>query len=1441
MLDHPCSAAVEDVFGPTVAPSCLHGFDFTLLFEETILTLLPLGLVCLAATCRVWKLHHASEKVNRSWLNAVKGLSWLFHAACHVALLIIFFQPDTPKTRATIGTTLVTILTSLLLLWLSHLEHLRTLRPSTVLNVFLGFTLLFDLARLRTLYFMSNQPVTSVFAISWVIKIIILVFEATEKRQFLKKSYENSPIESTSGVLNRALFWWLRDVLWRGSRTTLTVDSLPSLDHDLKNASTSQSLFEKWDKADKYQSNALLWTFVFHYKWAFLEGILPRLAYTGFCFAQPFLVERVLDFMTEPEHVNSNNYAYGLIGAYAIVYIGIAVSYAAYEHKTFRVITMIRGSLVTMIFNKTLRMSTSTISDAAAITLMSTDIERIGFGLIDMHETYSNIIEVALALWLLTRLLNIATIASTVVVVACLAAGIPLAVVSGNAQGTWLEAVEERVAVTSKVLGVMKNIKMTGLTETISRNLRDLRAAEIEASFKYRVYGVIRLTLGYSSTLLAPVFGFGAYTLLAKFNDTATLTNGVAFSALTLFTLLDQPMISIVDGSEDVMAVVNCFQRIQKHLLEIERADYRLKHEADQHSGAPLIEVDSSQSQRNEPCAIIRNMSAAWSIDDEPVLKDLNIDIQTSKITMIVGPVGCGKSTFLKTLMGEIPVCSGSISTSFANAAYCNQSPWITFGTVQENIVGASPWDRTLYDQVIQSCALQVDLQQLPLGDKTKVGVRGSRLSGGQQMRVALARALYSKAPILILDDVLTGLDHQTEKLILERVFSQHGSIQQSHQTVIMATNSAHHLTYADHIIAIDENGRVLEHGSYSELVSANGYVGTLSEVSQSTSTTRAPDIVLDDETLQGLNLDDAEEEDSSRRTGDMTVYRYYFENIGWSLLSVFLLTCLLFVLGLSFPQIWLQWWTTENEQHPNAHVWYWLSVYTALGLFSLFTTFLGTWILAMVIQPKTARRFHEILLRTTMGATTSFLTSTDIGNTTNSQDLELIDEELPETLELTVNCALSCVIEGFLVFAGSSYVTAALVPACVLVVYYVAKFYVKTSRQLRLLGIESKAPLFSQFLEVLGGLTSIRAYGWSKEYQRRNLIALDASQRPVYMLYCIQRWMGLVLDLIVAFIAVAVISIAISMRGSPSMNLLGIALFNIVNFSGTLQSFVTHWIGLETSIGAVSRIRSYVQNATTEDLDAETEAPPEDWPRQGSVELSGVLASYDSFSDPVLKDISLSILPGEKVALCGRTGSGKSSLVSAMLRILELSKGTIYIDGIDLSKVSRAHVRSRINVIPQQPFFLHGSVRLNSNPESNVDDEKIIDSLQAVNLWSYIESKGGLDADMSDDLLSHGQQQLFCLARALCKSSSIVIMDEATSSVDSETDALMQSVIRDRFKDQTLIAIAHKLHTILDFDKVALIERGQVVEFDRPQVLLSREGSAFKALFDSFHPSPKE
>ncbi|KAJ5246170.1 P-loop containing nucleoside triphosphate hydrolase protein [Penicillium chermesinum] len=1420
-LGLPCAVSDEDVFGPIVNSSCRHGFDFTLLFEETIFTFLPILIACPIVLIRLWTLRNVSEKVNRSSFYFTKELASFLHMTLQFTLLIFWCQPSTPTTRATVPTASASVVVSLFCLYLSHLEHFRSLRPSTILCLYHGFTLILDLPRLRTLSLLpDNQTVTVIFAVSLLSRAGVVILEATEKRSLLKKSFSGYAIETTSGIFNRSLYLWVSGLLWKGSKTTLTVDNLPILDDDIKRASNPEHLLDKWNKANRYGRNALLWTFIKHYKWDLLGGILPRMAFTGFLFVQPFLVQRVLDFMTEPEHVNSSNYARGLVAAYGIVYIGIAVTHNVYRSTVYRVIAMVRGSLVSMIFDKTLRMGTSAASDASAVTLMSTDIERIGDGLLDMHETYSNLAEVVLALIFLARLLGIATIASTALVIACLVVGLPISMARAKAQGVWLEFVEERVSVTSKVLGVMRNIKMTGLTDIVADSLRKLRTDEIGASQRMRVIRVINNTISYISDALAPVVGFGLYVILAKANGGPTLTNGTAFAALTLFSLLDTPVVSIVYGTEDLMTVVNCFQRIQKYLNETEREDRRLKlHEED-----PIL-IDTNDD-GGKSCVVASHLSAAWAVDDEPILKDLDFDIKRGNTTMIIGPVGCGKSTLLKVLLGEVQECSGQVFTSYRTAAYCSQSPWVKFGTVQENIVGSS-------------CGINVafDLQQLPSGDQTKVGVRGSRLSGGQQMRVALARALYSRESILILDDVLTGLDRETEKLVLDAVFGGRGIVKELGQTVILATNSAHHIAYSDFVISLNGQGQIAQQRSSKELMANKDYSAIFDENPEQVNTDRAPDVVFDDEQLQELNLEGEGTDEFSRRTGDWTVYLYYFRVMGYPLLFLALACSVFFIAGATLPQIWLQWWTRANEKHPNADIPYWLGGYAAVGILTLFAVFCSIFVFDMLVIPKTARQFHEILLGTTMSATTSFLTSTDIGTTTNrfSQDLELIDEELPAAFEMAIDEALSCLVEGFLVFFGSSYVTAAIIPICIIAVYYVAKFYVRTSRQVRLLDIETKAPLFSHFLETISGLSSIRAYGWTEEYRRLSRTTLDNSQRPFYLLFCIQSWLNLVLDLIVAAIAVTVIAIALALRGNSSLGLLGIALFNIVNFSSTLQSLISEWTGLETSIGAVSRIRSYVREAKTEDLDTEVQSVPSSWPQNGEVKFINMTASYETSSPPVLKGINLVIAPGEKIAICGRTGSGKSSLISTILRTLEIDSGSVLIDGVDIALLSRSRIRSSLNTIPQQAFFLHGSVRLNLNSRQDVSDEKIIDALQETDLWSHIESKGGLDTDMSEDLLSHGQQQLFCLARAMCKSSQIVIMDEATSSVDSDSEKLMQSVIRKHFKDQTIIAIAHKLDTILDYDKIAFMDQGRVIEFDKPQALLSMEKSAFRSLYNSF------
>ncbi|RDA85904.1 hypothetical protein CP532_2703 [Ophiocordyceps camponoti-leonardi (nom. inval.)] len=1443
----PCSISVEDHFGPVVADSCLGGFDFTLLFEESILTLVPLAVALLWAASRALTLRNESSKVKASWLIAAKMLVYFVYVILQVALLAVWVARGVPQTRLTVACLALTIASYVALSLTSYMEHMRSVRPSSLLSVYLSISLLTDMARVRTLFFMpESRTLAGILLASLLLKLVLFALESTEKRHLLRDEWKYVSPEDTSGFYSRALFVWLNAVFRKGFRTLLTIATLTPLDDEMLEASNPTKLIERWEKAGKSSEHSLTWTFLVHYKWVILSGVIPRLAYTGFSFSQPYLIQRVLDFTTQPENPNTNNISYGLVGAYAIVYIGLSLSFAIYQHKTYRLLTLIRGSLVTLIFNKTLRVSSASIADGEAITLMSADIDRIG-AITMIHEFYASFIEAAIALWLLYSLLGIAVVAPVLWIIICLIGGIPLARAAGNAQTPWLEAIEERLAATSKALNAMKPIKMTGLADIVSSQLANFRMMEIRASLRHRILNIFVFVAYFASSGLAPVWGFGVFILLARSRNSGTLTESTAFAALSAFELLNQPMMNAIDGFEHVQTVLNSFRRIQEYLVSEEREDYRI-------SGLARTPSDSdvSKTQVNEKmpmkdmsdawpepprddsitAAVVTDASAQYTEESEPILRNLSFEVRRGKITMIYGPVGSGKSTLLKLLLGEMPITSGTVTANFSRAAYCPQTPWITWGSVQQNIIGMSPFDNVWYDTVVRACALLPDFEELTNGDKTHAGIRGARLSGGQQMRVSFARALYSRNATMVLDDVLTGLDRATERTILDAVFSPEGLLRQQQSTVVWTTNSAHHLSYADHIICLDKDGRIAEQGTLDNLSIGVGGVQTLSS-QPIMETSRAPEMEIPEEALHELEILEEQEPEETRRAGDMRIYAYYAKTAGWWTTSIYLVACAAFVYGAIFPSVWLQWWTNANAVRPNERIGYWLGVYGVLAAVTMIGCTLADCVFNLAVLPTTARKFHELLLGTTMRAPTSFLTSTNAGTTLNrfSQDLELIDNDLPMAIDQTIFQFFSVIASAVLVFIGSGYVAAA-IPFVFVALAVIQFYYLRTSRQLRLLDIEAKAPLFSQFLETLNGISCVRAYGWSHRYEDRNHEALNASQRPFYLLWCIQRWLTLVLDLLNAAIAILLVGVATNVRGGSSA-FLGVALFNVIALSSSLQTLITEWTQVETALGAIKRIRSYVLTTEDENLPGEDGPVPDEWPQQGEITFKDISASYGPTSEAVLKGISFTIKPGEKVAICGRTGSGKSSLVAATLRMLEVESGSISIDGIDISTIPRQEVRSRLNTVPQDPFFLHGSVRQNVDPLEMADDERIKEVLRTLNLWSIFDNEEGLDGEVTQETLSHGQRQLFCLARSMIKAGKVVVMDEATSSVDAETDELMQRVLRHEFQGRTVITIAHKLHTVLDYDRVVLLDRGRIVETGNPQELLETPDSAFRKLYE--------
>ncbi|KJK82405.1 Multidrug resistance-associated protein [Metarhizium anisopliae BRIP 53293] len=1417
-----CSAAVNDRFGPAAGEVCPGRFDFTLLFEESILSTVPLGITCLWAVVRIHRLSHETVKVNDSAILPLKLALYVLITSLHVALLVLWQLGDAGRSRFTLPCLILALPGYVLLAVASYVEHKRSVRPSTLLCLYFGITCLLDMARVRTAFmFLNSLAVSFVLLLCLVVKALLFLAEVSEKRHLLKPEWKDVGPEETAGIVNRAFFIWLNNTFIKGFRTLLTVDVLSSLDTEMLEASKPTKLISSWERANQETDHSLFMTFLWHYKWAFLAGTLPRLAYTGFSYSQPFLVERVLDFVSEDRAPDSKSTAYGLIGAYAIVYVGLSLSYAVYQHKTYRLLTLYRGSLVTMIFSKTLRMSASSTSEAEAITLMSADIDRIGSSMSLIHELYASVIELAVALWLLYRLLGIAILAPIGWVIFCLIAAVPLARAAGNAQIPWLEAIETRLTATAKALGSMKAIKMTGLADIVSSRIAGLRMDEIKASRRHRVLNVLVFISYFASTALAPVWAFTAFILIAKPRGSETLTEGVAFAVLSIFELLNQPIIYIVDGVEHIQTVVNSFRRIQTYLTSPEREDQRDLPAPDMSSDSSVFGKDDihgkvlkdekmiiSQSQSPDIMLSLNEVSVGYNLEEKIVLDGLTFTVRRGQITVIAGPVGCGKSTLLRAILGEVPF-KGSIATGFRTAAYCPQTPWSTWGTVRNNIVGMSPWDRTWYDTVVDACALDADFRELPDGDQTMTGTRGSQLSGGQQMRVSFARALYSRNPVMVLDDVLTGLDRTTERHIIDRVFSKDGVLKKLNATVIMASNSAHHLDLGDQVIVLDENGRIVR-------------LGVPKTVSLPISPIQ-PDITRP-QLGHGEQNDDAEAwqeidmlinpaTEQNRYAGDMRVYGYYANIAGRWTIGIYLFACCTFVFGMTFPSVWMQWWTNANAEHPNERTGYWLGVYGALAALTILGCALADC------------------------APISFLTSTDAGTTLNrfSQDLELIDNDLPQAMDQTVFQFLSAIVSAVLVFIGSSYIGAA-IPLCIVALAFVQFYYLRTSRQLRLLDIEAKAPLFSQFLETVNGISCIRAYGWSEAYMERSYMALNVSQKPYYLLWCIQRWLTLVLDLFNAGLALLLVGIATNIQGSAS-SFLGVALFNIVTFSSTLQTLVTEWTQVETALGAINRIRSFVLNVKNENLPEENLQVPQSWPATGKVMFDNISASYKSSNEPVLNEISFEVEAGQKVAICGRTGSGKSSLIATLLRLLEIDSGTIWVDGVDISTIPRQEVRRRLNTVPQDAFFLAGTLREDLDPFQFATDDRLIEVLRAVSLWEIFEPIGGLESDIEEELLSHGQRQLYCLARAVIRQSPILVLDEATSNVDADTDKAMQALLRSEFKDQTIISVVHKLQSVLDFDRVILLENGRMVESGNPKELLSTPGSAFLALYQSLGP----
>ncbi|GFF44547.1 hypothetical protein IFM46972_07580 [Aspergillus udagawae] len=1452
-------ACDDGQFGPIVATGdCREGFDFTVLFESDILSIVPAACFLLLASFRVLHLFRQSQKVLSSTLRVVTLSVSVTFAAIQVVLLVLVATQHPVGGRTLLASAVLDLLSALGVILLLDLEHVRSIRPSFLVSVYLLISLLLDLARVRTAWLLPENHAYSAFlSTSLAVKLVLLALASVEKQKWLLSAEIFYSTESVSGPFTRGLFTWLNGLLWRGHSASLAGDDLPAVHEKLLSSELSVRFADTWSHCNQTGQNALLWAVIKCLRWEMVAIAFPRLCVVGFSIAQPFLIGKVVSVLHGLDPF-SLNIGYGLIGATAIVFTGIAISRASYEHLGYRAVTMIRGGLMSLVFRHMMDLPLGSTDESSAMSLMGSDIEMLAeYFYSVVCETWANILQLALATWLLETQVGAVCIAPILVAIVFTASSFAMGNAVSTRQKEWLRATEKRINFTTSILGSIRNVKFLGLDETMRSKIEALRTEELEVSKKFRRIQSIRVCMINSPIIIGQLATLAAYAIVALLQGSGGLAVNQAITSLSLISLMITPLSYLLLAIPDTFASIGCLHRIQDFLKNQNRLEKRqLPESLSTHStlfsnisGIELPPLSQHPHSEKDVVLSLRNVRFGWKPPSVPETNGITLtlkDAPSGNLVILVGPVGCGKSTFLKGLAGETPVLEGELFVRYPDLAFCEETPWLSNSSIRRNIVGqdSSPtFDPDWYRTVLSACALDLDLKKMPASDETLVGSKGSKLSGGQRQRIAIARAVYARKRIACFDDVLSGLDNSTARTVFNNVFGSAGLLRQLGSTVFLATHSTFCLPQADLIMVLGDNGQVIKRGSYAQLRDdIDGFIRVNdTQLTQADEPEEGDNPTDVSPTAISNNANACPSKDGSRQTTELAVYKYYFSALGWSRIAAWLLF-LITEAGMSgFRYVWVSLWSSSSDR--TSRLGYWLGLYGAFSVVQALALVLAVFWTWVIIVPFASRNLHTTVLRTCMGAPLSFLSNLETGVlvTRFSQDMRLVDMILPRGFISTGFLFFGAIAQGATAIASLPYLAAAL-PLLFGVLYLIQRFYLKTSRQLRLLEIELKSPLYTHFIESLAGVTTIRAFAWTHATTNRMLSLLDTAQRPYYLLLCIQRWLSLVLNLIVAGIAVLLVGASVALRSHLDPGLLGIALVMMMDLGLILSELIQNWTLFETSLGAISRIKDFAEETPLEEsnMAVQTNDGLSEWPMNGMLEFVDAGIAWDiGEKKPLLSGINLRIAAGQKFGLCGRTGSGKSTLTLSLLRLNELVSGQILIDGQDISLMTRSSIRQRISCLSQEPFIFPGTVRENADPQGKVSSTQIVDALQSVGVWTSLAASHSstdeevLDSRLDESVLSQGQKQLFCLARALLKRSKILILDEPTSSLDPETDAKVQNVIRELFNGCTIIMVAHRIHTLLDFDQVAVVNSGQIVEVGHPRDLLDNPNGEFSKLLN--------
>uniref|UniRef100_A0A8C8AD31 ABC-type glutathione-S-conjugate transporter n=1 Tax=Otus sunia TaxID=257818 RepID=A0A8C8AD31_9STRI len=1317
----------------------------------------------------------------------------------------------------------------ILAMFLTQVERMMGIQSSGVLLIYWLLSFMAAVVMFSSKGFLEDHfhHITTYLYASLVLGELVL-FCLVDHPPFFSEAINNlnQCPEASSSFLSKITYWWFSGLVRKGYQQSLGVDDLWPVRKEDSSEEIVAWAEREWRKSchglkaeetevllqsERSQSGPLLRAFWSMFGTYFLLSTVCLVICDIFLFSIPKLLSLFLEFIEDQEAPSWHGYFY------AFTMFLLACLQTLFEQRYMYMCLVLGLRLKTavtgLVYRKILVMSNASRKAATVgeiVNLVSVDVQKLMDLIIYFNGTWLAPIRIIICFVFLWQLLGPSALTSIAVFLFLLPLNFMITKKRSQFQETQMKHKDERAKLTNAILSDIKVIKLYGWEKTFMEKVFGIRKQELQALKRSQILFAASLASFHSSTFLIAFVMFAVYTLV---DNTHVLDAQKAFVSLTLINILNTAH-SFLPFSINAAVQVIC--RLCSSFF-----------------------VQASIT--------IRNGTFCWSKDTSPCLRSINLTVPQGSLLAVVGQVGAGKSSLLSALLGELEKTDGCV-TMKDTAAYVPQQPWIQNASVEDNILFGKEIDEIWFNRVIDACALQPDLESFPAGQKSEIGEKGINISGGQKQRVNLARAVYQNASIYLLDDPLSAVDAHVGQHIFEHVLGPNGLLKD--KTRVLVTHTINILPQVDNIVFLVD-GMISEVGSYQELLQRNGafaeflrshftpeekagagFPGNPNEgretipVSQDCTTAVATEGRL------------TKGEKTQRGRVNTSIYAAYLKVTGLPLCVyiILLFTC---QQAVSFSRgYWLSIWTDDpvhngTQHHTELRV----GVFGALGVIQALGRFASTAAVLLGGVLASHKLFLQ-LLRNVARSPMVFFEQTPIGNLLNrfSREMDAIDSIIPDKLKSLLGFLFNLLEIYLVIIVATPRAAMAIVPLTVLYAVF-QHFYVITSCQLRRTEAASRSPIYSHISETFQGSSVIRAYKDQERFILKSNFLVDENQRICFPGAVADRWLATNLEFLGNGIVLFAALFAAMGRTHLSPGTAGFSISYALQITGVLNWMVRSWTEIENNIVSVERVREYLRTPKEAPWTLNGKLQGHVWLTEGRIEFRNYSLRYRPNLELALKQVNLTINGQEKIGITGRTGAGKSTLAVGLLRLVEAAEGAILIDGVNISQLGLHDLRTKITVIPQDPVLFPGSLRMNLDPLNQYNDADIWTALELTQLKNFV-------ADLPDQLeykctdqgenLSTGQKQLVCLARALLRKAKILILDEATAAVDFETDLQIQSTLRTQFKGSTVLTIAHRINTIMDCDRILVLENGQIAEFDTVEHLIAQKGLFYKLMEES-------